>query len=177
MKHDRILFEDDNLVYKTYSGEPMLFPIMEMMKDALSEPYPIYTYRYFVEGWPDCTINCFDKKENNKFIASVVGNCEEKRMKNKKKGYIAMLAVDPAYRKRGIGRKIVQLLIDVLINEYQANEVVLETEVTNKAALGLYESLGFIRTKMYSNYYLNNNSAYKLKYFIRDIVPENVSNN
>lgn len=37
----------------------------------------------------------------------------------------------------------------------QAQEVVLETEVDNTAALHLYESLGFIREKRLHRYYLN----------------------
>ena len=55
-KLDKILFEDDDLVYKTYPGESMIAPIMDIMKEELSEAYPIYTYRYFLHGWPDCTI-------------------------------------------------------------------------------------------------------------------------
>jgi peptide alpha-N-acetyltransferase len=43
------------------------------------------------------------------------------------------------------------------------DEVVLETEVTNSAALSLYESLGFVRDKRLPNYYLNGNDAYRLK--------------
>ena len=42
----------------------------------------------------------------------------------------------------------------------------LETEVQNKAALQLYESMGFIRDKRYISYYLNGNDAFKLKLLI-----------
>ena len=58
--------------------------------------------------------------------------------------------------------------MEVLNEVYKVNEIYLETEVDNYAALGLYESLGFIRTKMFMNYYLNGNSAYRLKLFERD---------
>ena len=27
-----------------------------MMKESLSEPYPIYTYRFFVHKWPELTL-------------------------------------------------------------------------------------------------------------------------
>lgn len=165
-KYDITLFENEELIYKTYPGEGMITPIMDIMKDELSEPYPIYTYRYFVNGWPDCTIIVYDKKKELSFVGCIVGNCEEK--KNKKKGYIAMLAVNKSYRKRGIGRKLVTLLMEVLNKEYKVDEIFLETEVDNYAALGLYESLGFIRTKMFMNYYLNGNSAYRLKLFEKE---------
>lgn len=48
-----------------------------------------------------------------------------------------------------------------------ADEIVLETEITNIAALKLYESFGFIRDKRLLTYYLNGNDAYKLKLYIK----------
>ena len=167
-KLNKILEEDDNFIYKTYPGEEMIESIMEIISKYLSEPYPIYTYRYFLNLWPDCTICCYDKKNNNKFIGVIVGNCENKK-NNKKQGYIAMLAVEIEYRKKGIGKKLVLNLLKILKDVYNINEYSIETEVDNYAALYLYESLGFIRTKMFINYYLNGNNAYKLKLFEKEL--------
>ena len=167
-KLNKILEEDDNFIYKTYPGEEMIESIMDIISKYLSEPYPIYTYRYFLNLWPDCTICCYDKKNNNKFIGVIVGNCENKK-NNKKQGYIAMLAVEIEYRKKGIGKKLVLNLLKILKDIYDVNEYSIETEVDNYAALYLYESLGFIRTKMFINYYLNGNNAYKLKLFEKDL--------
>lgn len=166
-KNDLLIEETEEYIYKTYPGEDLLNSIMELITDQLSEPYPIYTYRYFLNEWPDCAIICYNKKDNNKFIGCIVGNCEKKKIKLK--GNIAMLAVDKGYRKQGIGKKLVQLILKRLINDYQVNEISLETETDNIAALSLYESLGFIRTKKYLNYYMNGNSAYKLKLYNRDL--------
>lgn len=47
-------------------------------------------------------------------------------------------------------------------------QVVLETEVTNRAALCLYENLGFVRDKYLHQYYLNGVDAYRLKLWLRD---------
>lgn len=62
------------------------------------------------------------------------------------------------------------------MREQGADEVVLETEITNGAALKLYEcksiiaqpslAFGFIRDKRLAQYYLNGNDAFKLKLFI-----------
>ena len=57
-----------------------------------------------------------------------------------------MLAVDPSCRRLGLGRKLVQKSIEAM-KDLEANEVVLETEITNLAALRLYEQLGFVREK------------------------------
>ncbi len=43
----------------------------------------------------------------------------------------------------------------------------LETEITNKGALNLYEKLGFVRDKRLSRYYLNDNDAFRLKLWFK----------
>ncbi len=77
-----------------------------------------------------------------------------------------MLAVDPTCRRLGLGRKLVQRSIDAMIG-LEADEVVLETEITNLAALRLYEQLGFVRDKRLQQYYLNGNDAFKLKLHLK----------
>lgn len=41
-------------------------------------------------------------------------------------------------------------------------QIVLETEVTNKGALSLYQRLGFIRIKRLYRFYLNSSDAFRL---------------
>lgn len=48
------------------------------------------------------------------------------------------------------------------MKEHNCNEVILETEVTNKGALNLYLKLGFIKDKRYQRYYLNGVDAWRL---------------
>ena len=51
-------------------------------------------------------------------------------------------------------------------------QIVLETEVTNQAALSLYENLGFVRDKYLHQYYLNGVDAYRLKLWLKDPLSE-----
>lgn len=76
-----------------------------------------------------------------------------------------MLAVNSDYRKRGIGSMLVKKAIYTMIDD-DCTEVVLETELSNKAALGLYENLGFARDKRLSRYYLNGGDAFRLKLWL-----------
>lgn len=83
-----------------------------------------------------------------------------------------MLAVDQTYRGNGIGKTLVKMTVEAM-KEHQADEIVIETEITNKAALSLYGcksfntlALGFVRQKRMINYYLNGNDAYKLILFL-----------
>lgn len=81
------------------------------------------------------------------------------------KGYIAMLVVQEEYRKMKIGSTLVLKAVEAM-KKSKADEVVLETEVTNKSALKLYENLGFLRDKRLFRYYLNGLDALRLKLWI-----------
>lgn len=49
-----------------------------------------------------------------------------------------------------------------------ADEIVLETEVSNTASLKLYERLGFLRSKRLHRYYLNGNAAFRLILYLKE---------
>ncbi|KAG8714964.1 N-alpha-acetyltransferase mak3 [Ceratobasidium sp. 395] len=77
------------------------------------------------------------------------------------RGYIAMLVVGSSWRKRGIARHLVKLSIDAMIAN-GADEVTLETEFDNIAALALYSALGFLREKRLFRFYMNGKDAFRL---------------
>jgi peptide alpha-N-acetyltransferase len=78
-----------------------------------------------------------------------------------------MLAVQEAHRGRGIATKLVCMAIDAMAAR-DADEIVLETEVTNTASLKLYERLGFLRSKRLHRYYLNGNAAFRLILYMKE---------
>lgn len=83
------------------------------------------------------------------------------------RGYIAMLAVQESHRGQGIATKLVCMAIDAMAAR-NADEIVLETEVTNQASLKLYEQLGFLRSKRLHRYYLNGNAAFRLILYMKE---------
>lgn len=138
-----------------------------MIEKELSEPYPIYTYRYFVQKFPQHTFLAYiDGKCIGCIVSKLDDHLKPNALTKRKRGYIAMLAVDPNHRRLGLGRTLIAKAIEQMKAE-EADEVVLETEITNIAALKLYESFGFIRDKRLLTYYLNGNDAYKLKLYIK----------
>jgi N-alpha-acetyltransferase 30 len=150
----------ENIKYEIYKNETQMDRIKYLMDLDLSEPYSIYTYRYFMNHFPNHTILAVDTEKDNLIIGAIVSKLDTH--KDKSRGYIAMyfffylffrLAVDQSYRKRGIGKKLIHLAIEAMMKE-NADEVVLETETFNTAALYLYESLGFFRDKKLHKYYL-----------------------
>ena len=159
----------------------------QLISKDLSEPYSIYVYRYFLYQWGDLCFLAMDDKDE--MIGVVVSKLEPHRS-GPLRGYIAMLAVREEYRGRGIATKLVRMAIDAMI-ERDADEVcsavliicrasltlakmcglyqiVLETEITNTAAMKLYERLGFLRSKRLHRYYLNGNSAYRLVLYLKE---------
>ena len=88
-----------------------------------------------------------------------------------RRGYIAMLATSSPYRGHGIATTLVKRAIDAMAQR-KADEIVLETEETNKQAMRLYERLGFLRSKKLHRYYLNGNSAYRLVLLLKHIDPD-----
>lgn len=150
------------ITYQVYESELQMPCIMSLIQKDLSEPYSIYTYRYFIHNWPRL---CFLAWHEERCVGAIVCKLDIHRQ-NIRRGYIAMLAVDKDYRKLKIGTTLVQKAIQAMLED-NADEVVLETEITNRPALRLYENLGFVRDKRLFHYYLNGVDALRLKLWFR----------
>ncbi|KAL1131880.1 hypothetical protein AAG570_011491 [Ranatra chinensis] len=153
---------DYGINYVSYESELQMPDIMRLIQKDLSEPYSIYTYRYFIHNWPKL---CFLAMDEETCVGAIVCKLDIHR-KVIKRGYIAMLAVDEKHRKRKIGTNLVLKAIRAMVAD-DADEIVLETEITNKPALRLYENLGFVRDKRLFRYYLNGVDALRLKLWLR----------
>ncbi|XP_061853923.1 N-alpha-acetyltransferase 30 [Colius striatus] len=154
--------EDLTIRYVRYESELQMPDIMRLITKDLSEPYSIYTYRYFIHNWPQL---CFLAMVGEECVGAIVCKLDMHK-KMFRRGYIAMLAVDSKYRRKGIGTNLVKKAIYAMV-EGDCDEVVLETEITNKSALKLYENLGFVRDKRLFRYYLNGVDALRLKLWLR----------
>ncbi|KAI4885426.1 hypothetical protein NFI96_018053 [Prochilodus magdalenae] len=148
--------------YVRYESELQMPGIMRLITKDLSEPYSIYTYRYFIHNWPRL---CFLAMVEEECVGAIVCKLDIHK-KMFRRGYIAMLAVDSKHRRKSIGTNLVKKAIYAMV-EGDCDEVVLETEITNKSALKLYENLGFVRDKRLFRYYLNGVDALRLKLWLR----------
>ncbi|XP_067939865.1 N-alpha-acetyltransferase 30-like isoform X1 [Watersipora subatra] len=157
-----VLVDENGINYVRYESERQMPVIMSLISKDLSEPYSIYTYRYFIHNWPGL---CYLATEGSRTVGAIVCKLDHHKRTMRKRGYIAMLAVDDSCRRKRIGSTLVGIAIDSMIAE-QADEVVLETEVTNLSALRLYEKLGFVRDKRLYKYYLNGVDAFRLKLWL-----------
>ncbi|KAL3698974.1 hypothetical protein R1sor_016996 [Riccia sorocarpa] len=145
------------ITYTSYRDETQLGPIMALIDKELSEPYSIFTYRYFITLWPHL---CFMAFHGSECVGTIV--CKMGQHRSTFRGYIAMLVVIKPYRGKGIATELVTRCLQVM-RDSGCDEVTLEAEVTNKGALALYGNLGFVRAKRLHRYYLNGVDAYRLK--------------
>jgi ribosomal protein S18 acetylase RimI-like enzyme len=64
---------------------------------------------------------------------------------------IVNVAVHPDYRRRGIARRLMRLSMEA-IQEKKANHAILQVDYDNDGAVGLYESLGFVRERAFTTW-------------------------
>ncbi|KAJ7239984.1 acyl-CoA N-acyltransferase [Mycena haematopus] len=150
-----------SIFYRQYSGEADLPYIMDLVQSELSEPYVIYTFRYFLHQWPHLSFLAYPSDPASSTPIGVIVCKQSMHRETANRGYIAMLSVSKNWRKRGIASTLVKNSLDAM-KEDGVEEIVLETEYDNSAALSLYESLGFIREKRLYRFYLNGKDAFRL---------------
>lgn len=64
------------------------------------------------------------------------------------------VAVDPSFRRQGIGEKLISSLVDAL-KEEESHCLTLEVRASNEPAIRLYEKLGFSQIGRRPKYYRN----------------------
>lgn len=76
-----------------------------------------------------------------------------------KKGHTVSIAVKPAYRRKGIAKRLLKESITAMINQ-GITELFLEVRVSNTAAVNLYKTMEFEIIKEIRHYYRDHESAY-----------------
>ncbi|MBI3659063.1 GNAT family N-acetyltransferase [Candidatus Acetothermia bacterium] len=74
-------------------------------------------------------------------------------------GHVMNIAVDPRFRRHGLGRELLRHGMDYLKN-LGADEIELEVRVDNEPAIALYNQFGFEVKERICNYYSNGDDAF-----------------
>ncbi|GJP53984.1 hypothetical protein CLOM_g13807 [Closterium sp. NIES-68] len=131
------------------SEEADLAAVMRAVQAELSEPYSVFTYRYFLHHWPALTFLARAPRSANQGTAEATEGddaegrcvgavvCKMEAERAVARGYIAMLVVAKEWRGRGVATSLVTRCIEAM-KAAGCAEVVLEAEVTNEGALALY---------------------------------------
>ena len=138
-----------------------LIPIMEINLKTLPEHYSDYFYESLLVELPEAFLVA---ELDNKIVGYIMCKLEYgfsnfKRLGFVKKGHVVSIAVLHDYRKRGIGRVLVEESIKGVISK-KCDEFYLEVRCSNTDAVRLYEKLGFTIRHRLGTYYKDGEDAY-----------------
>ncbi|KAI3612788.1 developmental protein [Moniliophthora roreri] len=111
---------------------------------------------FHVSSYVSCTNAAYPSDPSTSDPVGVIVCKQAMHRDRANRGYIAMLSIE-CVRASTLVRNSIEAM-----KEDGVEEVVLETEFDNYAALSLYESLGFIREKRLFRFYLNGKDAFRL---------------
>lgn len=135
-----------------------MIEIRDMTKSDLAEVSGVEN-SCFATPWSE---DSFAKEIKNKFARYVVAKVDGKIVGYGglwlivDEGHITNIAVEREYRKKQVGSKILEALIEICKKRNLAS-MTLEVRETNKAALTLYKKYGFKEAGIRPKYYADNN--------------------
>ena len=118
--------------------------VSQIEKECFSTPWS----RDAFEDMIDNPLALYMVAEDNGYV---VANCGV--ISAAGEGDICNVAVDPAYRKRGIGEKLLSEIMNVASKELLVEAFTLEVRESNTAAISLYEKLGFVNEGIRPGFY------------------------
>lgn len=127
---------------------------MQIERQSFPDPYPRTLLQWLAVNLPTLFLVATeggDRKDNGHellgyAVAQVLTSADARI------GHLISIAVKPLHRRKGIGRQLMQEMIRRLLEE-KCSQVRLEVRVHNRAALSLYEKLGFHRQETLRRYY------------------------
>jgi len=136
--------------------------VMYINKVSLPENYPEWFFEEHLERWGEAF---YVAEVGGKVVGYVMSRVEfgapyVVEGSIVKKGHIVSIAVLEGYRRRGIGRQLMEKALRSLKEVYECKEVYLEVRVSNLPAIRLYEKLGFKKVRIIPMYYLDGEDAY-----------------
>ena len=155
-----ILREDRGCVYRRAVQEDLI-PVMEINLKTLPEHYSDYFYESLLAELPEAFIVALDGNAHAGYIMCKTehGFSCFRRLGFVKKGHMVSVAVLPEYRRRGIGRILVEEALRGIWSR-QCVEMYLEVRCSNNDAVRLYENLGFVIRQQLKHYYRDGEDAF-----------------
>lgn len=129
---------------------------------SFHNPYPVDLLLAFILSR---TYDIFVAEDINK---KILGYAIVTLERSKNALHITSIAVDKAYRRRGIGRKLLNFIFDNY--KGKANFAWLEVRKSNKPAIEFYRKNNFVEKGEMENYYEDGEAA---KIFVRYFVDKN----
>jgi len=144
----------ENLVIERF--DPInLNEILEIERNAFEkkETFPKEYFWELSKKWPDGFLVA---KLDREIVGYAIGE------KDKDSGLIISVAVKKEWRRRGIGKRLVEKLLENFKKEGM-KIVFLHVREENREAINFYQALGFRIIELVENYYSNGENAYLME--------------
>jgi ribosomal-protein-alanine N-acetyltransferase len=144
----------ENLVIERF--DPInLNEILEIEKNSFGkkETFPKEYFLELSKKWPEGFLVA---KLGGEIVGYAVGE------KDKDSGLIVSVAVKKEWRRRGIGKKLIEKLLENFKKEGM-KIVFLHVREENREAINFYQALGFKIIELVENYYSNGENAYLME--------------
>lgn len=135
-----------------------IFPVIKIASDILTEQYNPSLFNFFYETFKRGFIVA---EQNHKILGFIVGIKTENHTAR-----ILMLAVLEEYRRKKIGRKLLNKLIQEFIN-LSIKIVELEVKTENQKAIDFYIKNGFKIAETIPNFYQDGKDAHIMRVSIQ----------
>jgi ribosomal-protein-alanine N-acetyltransferase len=149
----------DCVIRRCEAGD--LIPVMEINMKTLPEHYSDYFYESLLSEFPEAFLVAEIGGRTVGYIMckTEYGFSNFKKLGFVKKGHVVSIAVLEEYRRRGIGKAIVEESTKG-IKLKKCDEFYLEVRCSNTEAVRLYEKLGFTIKQQLNAYYRDGEDAF-----------------
>jgi len=151
----------DCIIRRAESGD--LIPVMEINLKTLPEHYSDYFYESLLVDLPEAFLVAEIGGKHVGYIMckSEYGFSNFKKLGFVKKGHVVSVAVLNEFRRKGIGKGLVEEAING-VKTKKCDELYLEVRCSNTEAVLLYENMGFTIRQKLKTYYRDGEDAYMM---------------
>ena len=145
--------------------------VMQINAACLPENYSSYFYRDLYQRYPQSFRVADVENMVQGYIMCRIerGWSKMGKLTPTRLCHIVSIAVMEDYRRRGIGRELIVQAMRKGREVYDTSEGYLEVRISNDAAIGLYDVLGFKKVKRNYGYYMDGEDAWVMAAILDDI--------
>ncbi len=125
--------------------------ILEIEKISFTRPYDAFVFVYYGSRSPEGFLV-------TEYGGEIMGYVIAMPSRSSKEGKLVSIAVDPVFRRRGLGRRLVEEA-SAYLRRAGMDRMCLEARASGDEALGFYGDLGFRREGVISDYYEDGEDA------------------
>ncbi|MHA2503342.1 MAG: GNAT family N-acetyltransferase [Candidatus Kariarchaeaceae archaeon] len=140
--------------------------IVHINRVCLPENYPVAYFIELIKSWKDtsCVVELEGKVVGYILMRIEGASLTPWKPRSETKGHIISVAVLPEVRRKRLGTKMMNFILELADKISELKEITLEVRQSNLAAINLYRRLQFVSDKIISGYYSDGEDAVLMKF-------------